>query len=507
MGDTMVRKLLRVEIAGVLIAAILLLNSLMIRPVIGVADNGDFARIMHTTGLQHMSSDYHERYFGYLNREYVVTPPKLDAPSEESYFSTEVLYVNVAKLLCRLITGNDRIFDIRYLAFVYSCIFLASLFVLMRYGRQISPAGGVLLAALLLLVFMDAGYVAYFNSLYGEAVSLTSLLLTVASALLLVRQEKPRLMTLVCFFGAAILLAGAKAQNAPLGIILAAFSLRLYHLRKDSDWKKLTAVLCILLVLLSAKSYLSIPEGIRTCNKYQSVFFGVVKDSQTPERDLKELGIDPKFAILAGTNYFMKEYPMDIGNPGLQQQLRERVSPFKTALFYLRHPARYLQKLELSAFYGFKLVEGFGNYEKAEGRGYGAVTQSFRAWSNFKVNIVPHSLLLIVVFFCAYLLVLVRYYIKYSSSRKYKLSLEILFLVWLTGSIQFIIPIIADGEADLSKHLFLFNACLDFLFVTAMFWLTALASKSAERLKKRLFNRKTTEEPACSEQLAIDNIQ
>jgi outer membrane scaffolding protein for murein synthesis (MipA/OmpV family) len=47
----------------------------MLRPIIGVADNGDFGRIMGSTGLRHMSDNFNDRYFGFVNREYLIGIP------------------------------------------------------------------------------------------------------------------------------------------------------------------------------------------------------------------------------------------------------------------------------------------------------------------------------------------------------------------------------------------------------------------------------------------------
>ena len=40
---------------------------------------------------------------------------------------------------------------------------------------------------------------------------------------------------------------------------------------------------------------------------YQSVFFGAVKESETPEKDLKQLGIDEKYLPLVNTHAYMDD--------------------------------------------------------------------------------------------------------------------------------------------------------------------------------------------------------
>lgn len=102
------------------------------------------------------------------------------------------------------------------------------------------------------------------------------------------------------------------------------------------------------------------------------------------------------------------------------------------------------------------------------------------------MNILPHSLWLLLVFFFLYFLILAHYYWKIRHSPRDRIFLEILLLVWLTGILQFVIPVIADGEADLSKHLFLFNACFDIMFVASSVWLAVMVERTAWRLKRLL---------------------
>lgn len=55
----------------------------------------------------------------------------------------------------------------------------------------------------------------------------------------------------------------------------------------------------------------------------------------------------------------------------------------------------------------------------------------------------------------------------------------------IIGIIQFIIPVICDGEADLSKHLFLFNVCFDIMFIYMVVWLIDSVFASFKRILGR----------------------
>jgi hypothetical protein len=287
------------------------------------------------------------------------------------------------------------------------------------------------------------------------------------------------------FIIVAVFLSGAKSQNAPVGILLTLFCAGFYRLRKDTPWRSAIAIGCTLLLLTSYAAFASVPKEIRVCNKYQTVFYGILKDSGTPVSDLQQLGINQDLSILAGTNYFMKDYPIDIKSPYVQNEISQKVNPFKITAFYLNNPGRFIGKLDIAARNGFRLVQGFGNYEKTDSHGSKKVINSFKVWSNFKQNVLPHSLVFIAALFIVFFLILIVKHLK-ARYAAHKIRLETLIMVGLIGIIEFIVPIIGDGEADLSKHLFLFNVCFDIVFIYTGIWLLKMIASIAANILKPL---------------------
>jgi len=476
--DTRV-KTVRAEMAAVTAAAVVLVSVLLTRPVIGVADNGDFARIMGATGLSHISQDYNDRYFGYVNREYRADGLLFQ---NNGYFSTLIPLVRFAVLADRILTGGD-LFDIRLLALIYISAFLFSIYLIARYAGE-GRAAAWLTALALVVVFCDIGYISYFNSLYGEPLSLVSMLLMTGAAVWLLRQNEVGMGALAVFFIAAFALAGAKVQNSPLGLLAAMFGFRLRNLRPDRKWRLATLVIPLLLACFSIAVYFSVPDEIKKCNKYQAVFYGILKDSPTSEKDLEELGIDPRFAVLAGTDYFMKSYPMDIRAPELEKELYGRISHGKVVLFYLRHPSRYLQKLERTAEAGFILRHGYGNFEKAPGVKYGDTADIPAIWSGFKKSVIPNTLSFVMLFYatCFAVLLILR---EIERSGVRRAFIEYFIIIGLAGIIQFLVPGIGDGEADLGRHLFLFNVCFDIIFAAGTVWLASAVLKLGARFMRK----------------------
>ncbi|OGO79883.1 MAG: hypothetical protein A2Y21_01580, partial [Clostridiales bacterium GWC2_40_7] len=400
-----------------------------------------------------------DRYFGYVNREYSVGIP---IPFGGGYFSTEILVVGIAVLLSQSVFPSG-IFDIRYLSFVYILVFIAALFLIVLGIRKRWSWAGWMAAGVSVLVFSDTAYISYFNSFYGEAVTLVFLLLMTGAGINLASTARPRLWVLILFFAGAVFFAGAKVQNSPAGLLAVLLCFRLIRLRKDNLWKRTVVFSAACIIAVSVLSYITISRDIKTCNKYQTVFYGILKDSPDPAADLRELGLNSEYEALAGTNYFMKEYPIDIRTPEFKEEIDNTINHLKIAGFYLKHPGRLLDKLEVAALEGFLLKQGFGNYEKYPGVAYKTTANILSVWSNFKVSTLPHTLIFIIVFFAGFFLVLALEYIR-NKDIQMRLLMEIMAFISLTGIMQFVMPIIGDGEADLSKHLFLFNVCFDLMF-------------------------------------------
>ncbi len=473
-------KKFRLEVITALAVIAILSLLLMPRPITGVADNGDFARIMNSTGLSYLTNDREEQYFGYVNRLYHVGNI---IPLGGKYLSTQIPLVLLAVYLSKVLSGT-AFFDIRILGAIYILILAVAAFLTIACLRR--RAGFVSFFSVLAVipVFCDIGYTAYFNSLYGEPVTFTFLLLLAGTALYFAREEKPAVWMLSVFGTAAFFFSGAKVQNVPAGLLLALLCVRLVRLRKDAMWRRVAIFIAVMVMFVSVGCYLGVSKEIRTCNKYQSVFYGILRHSPDPAGDLQELGLDPSLEILADTNYFMESYPMDIRSQEFKKMIYDHVNYTKVAAFYLRHTARFLQKLVFAAENGFQLKQSFGNFEKYPGIHYMQTSHALSFWSDFKMNVLPHTLLFLFIFYAVVFLVLVYEYCRSENAGK-RFLVEFFGFVAITGIIQFIMPIIADGEADLSKHLFLFDVSFDMLFSSGLMYIALKALAAVRYFKSR----------------------
>ncbi|WEK54256.1 MAG: hypothetical protein P0Y55_17175 [Candidatus Cohnella colombiensis] len=441
---------------------------IMIPPILGVADSGDFSRVLGGAGLTHLDpqESYASRYFGYTHQYF-----GYGGYSFGGYFSTHVILVAIAGWIGRL--WNGQLFDIRILGVCYTLLFAGAITLLIRYSPRFDRgwmqlAYSLLFAMLLLFVFADVGYTAYFQSFFGEPFAFIAILLAVASALAIASSEEPSRALFLLFIVAVLALATSKIQNAPIGFAFALLTWRMMALYADRRWRRFVTIGIVIIVIGSSLMMIIAPDRLKHVNLYQSIFYGVLKGSDNVEADMKELGIPLKYKVLAGTNYFQKDTVIPQNDPLLHREVLEQLSHKDIAFYYVSHPARGLQKLKAAAGQAFHIRPGYlGNYDRSAGKPSGAMTSQFNLWSEWKARHMPHTLFVISGFYLLYYLLLMHIWVR-SESRKIRFGLETLMIVGISGAFAFAVPLIGDGEADLAKHLFMFNVCFDMMLVSVV---------------------------------------
>ncbi|UVI28902.1 glycan biosynthesis hexose transferase WsfD [Paenibacillus spongiae] len=471
------RRLVTVESAAVVAAACIAIYILFIGPFIGVADNGDFLRIMGTVGLNYYDAaeSFEDRFFGYAHANFAY-----DSFFQGAYVSTQIILVFIARFAGMI--ANSDAFDIRVLGAIYTLLLLAAVYLIIRHNKTESRVTGIVLAACIVFVFCDIAYLAYFNSFFGEPVSFVFMLLTFGLGLWLTQQERPSNKVLVLFFVSVVFLSFSKIQNAPIGVAFALIGLRYMSLKRDMKWRKIAMWFSIGIFLTAVIMYITAPKDLKHINLYQTVFFGILNGSPDVEGDLEELGLPDRLSVLAGTNFFQTDTAIKQDDPSLKADFYDRISHTDVLLFYLKHPGRLIDKMEYAASNGMSIRPYYlGNYEKAEGKPSGTLSMTYSTWSEFKNKYLPRSLLFIVIFYVLYFAAALFEYMRRPSVRE-RIAIELFMLIGLVGIFAFLVPILGDGQADMGKHLFLFNVSFDMMLVTAVVWVVyQLASLKRSR--------------------------
>ena len=99
----------------VAIAAAIIIQ-LFVPPIVGVADNGDYDRVLGPLGLEPTVTEWSDRYFDHLNLDYRT------APVAEGLFPTSQIWLGKAALAVNGLVSGDGSFRITTLGAINAAI-------------------------------------------------------------------------------------------------------------------------------------------------------------------------------------------------------------------------------------------------------------------------------------------------------------------------------------------------------------------------------------------------
>ena len=336
----------------------------------------------------------------YFTRVYELT--SLDRGAE---FSLENAVVNIAKAIDWVFT-RDRLFDIRFLALLYALLYLPGVYLILKAALECVQnfSEAVLLSVLGALIFSDISYIAYFNSLYADALFFILLLYMAGSALLL-RREGPRqnlYILLLGISGAGFCLAARRGYLA--GIVVAFFLLM--HLRYilERRARMLSAVTVCLVLAASMLSVFQVNGEFDDTGKYHAMTRGVLLQSGNPVKTLEGLGINASYSVLADDSLYAYYPATQLANPLISEVFLNGYSTGDIALFYVQHPGALFSMWDLGVKAAVNLRRDYcGNYERSTGMPPMSKSLLCSAWSIFKMQSAPKTIgyllvLIIIVF-------------------------------------------------------------------------------------------------------------
>lgn len=456
------------------------LFALFYPPMPGVADQGDFQRVMTIVGLKEISYnslDFNSHWFRYATTEYAMTPLELERLIGIIPTTSMIYPITLARIICKML--GFQYFTTKVLALIYSLMYILSLYMCVKYIPLKRVGTHIFLAVLSLFILMDGGYLIWFNSLYGEPMMILGLLFFTASVLYFLQNtQKISLNKASLIFIAAFLFLGAKMQCFSALPIIILLILRIPSLgnRFMDKLKILLPISCfIFLIVFYVKGiYSQINSTCGVDTQYNSVFYGILKNSADPKKDLKILGLPEDMAVESGKHAYLpkNEYTKYTpGSPLTKNVFNKNIDNLKLLKFYLLQPTRLIDGMKYTAAHCFDTKTSLGKYEKSDIKKYTPNFNRFTMWSDFRNSKLPKNLSFLVSFYALIVLVSVIEYIKRRNNRVEMFRIELLWTIMLIGLLQFPMPYIGNGEADTAKQLFLFNYTFDILFLVSCTWI------------------------------------
>lgn len=444
-------------------------------PQSGIADQGDFDRVMF--GLSLLDSDSSNpdfvRFYKYIVTDYQINTTIISnilsiCGSTINYFILLIIYI------CKLL--GQGVFKTQYLAIVYSIIYIFSIFIILKEMNFNSKIKIILIGIITLFVFFDGNYIVWFNSLYGEPVMISTLVLFIATYLMYISckyrdDNKEKLNFRIFFvFIAAFLFMNTKMQvSTTLPFILFLLGKIIWDNRRKLSIKyKILVTFVLLLIIVSPIKMIIQGSAQGRDTLYNSVFYGVLNESETPEQDLIDLGLNPDMAGEAGKHAYLPEDEYEKYVPRteiVEQEFYSKMGNSKLAKFYLTHPSRLIKGMEYTANKTFITSTSLGKNYRSDSEEPVKEFNRFTKWSSFREDKFPEKLWFIVVVYLIAAAVTIYEFIKNKNNKRVKNIILLIWSVMLIGAIQFPMPFIGNGRADTAKQLFLFNFIFDIIIV------------------------------------------
>ncbi|MHC1684089.1 MAG: hypothetical protein AB6733_14235 [Clostridiaceae bacterium] len=452
-------------------------------PSPGVADQGDFYRVIKVSGLElteefKNSTDF-DRFFHYIIPEYKIsdiTELKLSEAIASSSISSLIIFVSS---ICKFL--GDDIFKTIYLAIIYSIIYIFSLYIIVRYLNVKSKATFLLFTILSLFVFLDGNYLLWFNSLYGEPLMITTLLLHIASWIYyyhhknVLKSDNKLFFNILLIMFTSFLFLGSKLQvisSLPIIFILL-FKLLWENKNLLGRFKLIPLAFLSLVVLIYPIEISKNSNSLSDDTHYNSVFSGVLKDSKDSKKDLKELGLNPDMSVEAGKDSYLpiEQYEKYIpGSELTREEFYSKISNGKLVKFYISHPLRLIKGMEYTSEHAFFTGTFLGKFEKKYSIEPIIEFNRFTLWSDFRAKVLPENLFFIILVYIIVFTLSIYTYIKNKEAKEIKDKIQLFLSLQLIGILQFPMPFMGNGQSDTSKQLFLFNFIFDILIVISLCW-------------------------------------
>lgn len=394
--------------------------------------------------------------------------PVTDNPA--GYYSTQFVFVKIGLFLNALLGSvlhrDPAVFQLHFQTAQYIAIYASALVLFMKEKWRSGRYADIALKAAFAIIFLDCGYLVYFNSFYGEP---TTLIFLVLSFVLLLYLEKGKAGYGV--YAAVILslflFSGSKSANFPSALLLSV-PLVYYAVKNEARRKKWIVCASVVVMLGASYGYVkSTPEWMKEVTTFQAVFFGVLYDNPAPERAVRALGLPPELAKSESVNAYTPD-PMNPYSgkvPGFRSLFFDRVNKAMILKYYLTHPSFFARKLDMSAEAALPLRPTYlSNVQLPDGQEDLRFDFRMNVWESVRKQFSGSAstfLLFVLLLSVANIIALIR-----KKAGLYGIMLRLALLV--AAAAQFVIPIVSNGNADLQKHMFLFNVHLDILIVVLL---------------------------------------
>ncbi|HJH62314.1 MAG TPA: DUF6273 domain-containing protein [Firmicutes bacterium] len=439
---------------------------------VGLSNNGDFVRTMAASSLRfgnqlpsHTYVDTFQIVLPHPSAWQNVLSILFGGDGLANYPSLHVLPVRVSVVLSLVVNKLAGLpmdtYHLEVLGGMYTLLYAAGIGLLLSQFRLRRLWQDLLVKLAALVVLCDIGYVAYFNSLYGEALEHIALVYC-AAMLVRVLTRQPTVWDGVWCALAAASYGWAKFFNIPVAILLVLVLEGIVLVRLGRR-RVLAAGGAALALLLGV--WAIVPGWMDVETNYNAVFYGIVRDvdEDTAKEYLSDLGLPEELSDYRDTNYYLGGLLESLEARGLRDAA-ESVTKLDLVRFYLTHPGRLWEQMQLTALHcGMIRPYYLANY--GGDQPLMSYSQRMSLWSTARDALPFDTLagnLAVPAAFTALAVLVWR--------RRLKPAHLALLLLALWGALGYCygLPVMLNGEGDFAKHMFAFLELLDLLLLACL---------------------------------------
>lgn len=437
-------------------AAALVCWQILIQPILGLANNGDFPRLIGRYALVPVDSETGSD-FAYVVEHYKIDPMLY---WHSGHFSSELLMIRPAVWLWRQFGGT--VFDIRIIGAVHGACFMIAFALFFYRMRKLPPAAQWITGICAIWIFTDIAYVAYLNSFYMDAGSII-LLLILAGLLVNVESAQGWIAATVV----ACLFLTTKSAHTPLALAFAPYWI--FRLWKTN--RGLAVVLPSLLLICAATFSSTVPISWRSLALFNVIYYQILPKAPDPVAALVELNLNASDARYARIVPYAPESPVNI--PQWLENFYKRTNHGNLARYYLHHPQFTLTVLDEGLKQSAEIrPRNFANYTRSSNHPPVSNTTSFDSWSDFKTMLFQKWRYWVLAWFLIFVL-LVRN--------------AFAFLLVTIAAIEFGISTLLDS-LETYRHLLIFHLATDLTILMGVVKLTQYVTERYKRHNIRYRN-------------------
>jgi hypothetical protein len=408
-------------------------------PQVGIANSGDFGRIMDIFDLYYTSN-----YSNFTHFFDVFTFGRpIDGPHYNGYIATSSLFILIALFINKIFNlfTSDDFFYIYSLSVVYTFFYAIGFYIFIDYFYKNLKSKYLVIAlsGLSLIILSDSLFVEYFNSFFQEPGYIVCLLLFIACFLQLrLFWLDLLLITLIIF---------SKSQYLLYLLLLIPL-----YIKYKISFNPTKIILVIIAISMPIYVFTQINIYSKGMNQFASIFSGLLHNDSKEQgaKVLSSINMDPNYAVFTDMGYWTVAGQLnsshDPNTYNLWQQAIADSNQLKTLHGYLLQPT----KIFTNSYDYLNIVEkegpfapNLGNYKVDQGERFRVTT--FTLFS----NCAKHLRFLFIFNILMTIVLLAKKRVISNNQNRYSLLIILNIIVILA------IPsyIIATGYEETVKHI------------------------------------------------------